>query len=96
MVITSLNLLDSSIKYNPEMGLLINKDEDLKVYSDAKAEAEFIIKTAETIKTNKVLERENRKQMHVSDVLNADVGSSLKKSFPTFAKLFDSNKKRDK
>lgn len=95
MVITSLNLFEYSQENNREMGILITQNEDSDAFSDAKAEAEFIIQTASIIKINKVLARQNRKQVHVSDVLNADVGSSLKQAFPTFAKLFGSKQKRD-
>ena len=96
MVITSLNLYDFSQENNREMGLLITYTEDSEAFIDAMDEAKFIIQRAHPIKINKVLAKENRKQRPISDVLNADVGSYLRKSFPTFAKLFDSNKKRDK
>lgn len=95
MVITSLNLYESSQGNNREMGMLITQNEDSDAFSDAKSEAEFIMQTASIIKINKVLARQNRKQVHVSDVLNADVGSSLKQAFPTFAKLFGSKQKKD-
>jgi len=95
MVITSLNLYEHSQINNREMGILITQNEDSAAYSDAKAEAEFIIQTAHSIKINKVLTRQNRKQINVGDVLNKDVGSSLKHSFPTFAKLFGSKQKKD-
>lgn len=95
MVITSLNLYESSQENNREMGLRITHAEDSEAFMDAMAEAEFIIQRAHPIKINKVLAKETRKQRPIGDVLNTDVGSSLKKAFPTFAKLFDSNKKRD-
>ena len=43
MVITSLNLYDSSEENNREMGVLVTKQEDEAVYSDAAKEANMII-----------------------------------------------------
>jgi len=93
MVITSLNLYEYSQKNNREMGILITRNEDNEAFSDAISESRFIIQTAHTVKTNKVLARQNRKQTNVRDVLNTDIGSSLKQSFPTFAKLLGSKDK---
>jgi len=90
MVITSLNLYRHSHMHNREMGILINRDEEPQVFSDAKSEAEFIIQTASIIKINKLFVRQKQMQSNISNVLTADVGSSLRKSFPTFAKLFTS------
>ena len=82
MVITSLNLLEYSIQKSREMGLLLNKEEDLEAFNDARAEAEFIIETAYLVKPNKLLAREYRKRNPLS--------YELRQLFPTFAKLFGS------
>ncbi len=43
MVITSMNMYDSSDEKNREMGVLIRKEDDNKVFSDAIKEAESIV-----------------------------------------------------
>ena len=55
MVITSLNLYEHSQINNREMGILITHNEEPTAYSNATAEADFIIQTAHLIKINKVL-----------------------------------------
>ena len=47
MVITSMNLYDFSEKYNREMGVLIQKADDLEIFTDAVNEAVSIVKSAE-------------------------------------------------
>ena len=46
MVITSLNLLESSERKNREMGVLLSSEKDLNVFKDALNEAEFIVSNA--------------------------------------------------
>jgi hypothetical protein len=46
MVITSLNLLESSERKNREMGVLLSLEKDLNVFKDALNEAEFIVSNA--------------------------------------------------
>jgi len=46
MVITSLNLLESSERKNREMGVLLSSEEDSNVFKDALNEAEFIVSNA--------------------------------------------------
>jgi len=46
MVITSLNLLESSERKNREMGVLLSSEKDLNVFKDALNEAEFIVRNA--------------------------------------------------
>ncbi len=46
MVITSLNLLESSERKNREMGVLLSLEKDLDVFKDARDEAEFIVSNA--------------------------------------------------
>jgi len=43
MVITSLNLLESSARKNREMGVLLSSEEDSSVFNEALKEAEYII-----------------------------------------------------
>ncbi|MGA8848451.1 MAG: phospholipase D family protein [Dehalococcoidia bacterium] len=52
MVITSLNLLDSSEVNNREMGILITRQEDEAVYNDAVKEARMIINLADRSNLN--------------------------------------------
>jgi hypothetical protein len=49
MVIGSLNLYESSLGDNHEMGVLLTLREDQDVFVDARKEADFIIKTAEIV-----------------------------------------------
>ena len=51
MVIGSLNLYESSLGDNHEMGVLLTLREDQDVFVDARKEADFIIKTAEIVTT---------------------------------------------
>lgn len=97
MVVTSLNLYEHSQINNREMGLLLTKEMDTIAFDEAVEEAEFIIETAQPIRVNKPLQKERREsgysrrfQAHstVGDILNANVGASLKSAFPTFSKLF--------
>jgi len=46
MVITSLNLLESSERKNREMGVLLSSEEDSNVFNEALSEAEFIVNRA--------------------------------------------------
>ncbi len=46
MVITSLNLLESSERKNREMGVLLSSEEDANVFNEALSEAEFIVNRA--------------------------------------------------
>ncbi len=46
MVITSLNLLESSERKNREMGVLLSSKEDSQVFEEARNEAEFIVARA--------------------------------------------------
>jgi len=46
MVITSLNLLESSERKNREMGILLSSDEDSNIFKEALNEAEFIVNRA--------------------------------------------------
>jgi len=46
MVITSLNLLESSERKNREMGVLLSSKEDSRVFKEALNEAEFIVSNA--------------------------------------------------
>jgi len=46
MVITSLNLYDYSQQHNREMGILLNSEEDAKVFKEALDEAKFIVSRA--------------------------------------------------
>jgi hypothetical protein len=49
MVISSLNLYDSSLGDNREMGVLLrNTDNDKEAFTDAKAEAQFIIRECQS------------------------------------------------
>jgi ribosomal protein L37E len=49
MVISSLNLYDSSLGDNREMGVLLrNTDSDKEAFTDAKAEAQFIIRECQS------------------------------------------------
>ena len=98
MVITSLNLYEYSQMNNREMGLLLTLAEDTEAFEEAKCEAEFIIQTAIREKINKPLIKEQQAQRNwkrhgnssapsFGSVLNADVGDSLRTSFPTFSRL---------
>lgn len=53
MVITSLNLLESSARKNREMGVLISSEEDSSVFNEALKEAEYIIDGAKKDSTLK-------------------------------------------
>jgi hypothetical protein len=53
MVITSLNLYDSSLGDNREMGVLLNKLEDKQAFNDAENEATFIM--GESIKAQNIV-----------------------------------------
>ena len=53
MVITSLNLHDYSQQNNIEMGVLLTLKEDHDVFLEARAEADFIVQTAEIDRTVK-------------------------------------------
>jgi hypothetical protein len=53
MVITSLNLLESSARKNREMGVLFSSEEDSSVFNEALKEAEYIISGAKKDSTLK-------------------------------------------
>jgi len=55
MIITSMNLYDYSERNNWEMGLLIRRQEEEKVFDQVRAEAESIIKESENVKPRESL-----------------------------------------
>jgi len=63
MVITSLNLYDFSEQNNREMGVLINKQEDQEVFTDAVREARMIISLATRSDSNIQVAKEPEKQV---------------------------------
>ena len=87
MVITSLNLYDSSQTNNREMGILLTQEKEPAAFMDAVNEAGFITQIAFSVEADKVLARVNRERVTASDVSFFDVQAGLKRSFPTFSKL---------
>jgi len=57
MVITSMNLYDYSSEHNIEMGILVSRQNDEDIYSEASDEVERIIKSPET--SNKSVKSKN-------------------------------------
>jgi len=66
-IITSMNLYDFSQINNNEMGILINKDEDIKLYKEVKTEAERIIRISDEVRmTVEKIEKNNNKKLSTS------------------------------
>jgi len=88
MVITSLNLYDYARTNNREMGILITREKDPAAFADAVNEAGFMAQIAFRMEADKVPAIQNIKRATADDVSFFDVQAGLKRSFPTFAKVF--------
>jgi len=79
MVITSLNLLESSERKNREMGVLLSSEKDLNVFKDALNEAEFIVRNANKDSIMKtVLKRVVKEAKSVIDIPAEDSSRRVK------------------
>jgi len=88
LVITSLNLYDYARTNNREMGILITREKEPAAFTDAVNEAEFMVQIAFRMEADKVVTALNPKRVTADDVSFFDVQAGLKRSFPTFAKVF--------
>jgi hypothetical protein len=88
MVITSLNLYDYARTNNREMGILVTREKDPAAFKDAVNEAEFMVQIAYRVEAEKIIAPINTKRVTVNDVSFFDVQAGLKRSFPTFVKVF--------
>jgi len=88
MVITSLNLYEYSRTNNREMGILITREKEPVAFRDAVNEAEYMAQIAYRMEAEKVVAPLNTKRVTAEDVSFFDVQAGLKRSFPTFAKVF--------
>jgi hypothetical protein len=87
MVITSLNLYESSPASHREMGVLITQDKEPAAFTDAVSEADFLLQTAYKGEADKMIARLQARQKSGADVSFFDIDAGLKRAFPTFAKV---------
>jgi hypothetical protein len=83
MVITSLNLYEFSQQNNREMGILITAKDDIDIFAEARAEAEFIINSANVFKTSRI-----KDAIEVGDSIIKGVNKFLNQDF---GKVFAQN-----
>jgi len=68
-IITSMNLYDFSQINNNEMGILINKEEDIELYKEIKKEAERIIRISDEVRmTVEKVEKQKDKKLSTSKI----------------------------
>ena len=66
LLITSMNLYEFSEKNNREMGILIDKENDSRIYNDAEQESESIIK-ASILEKKSILNSSNETEINIPE-----------------------------